>query len=87
MRLLAALGAQRNDHVDDVCPYRISRLAQACRRLGHAALTDVHTATDHVYSDHRIALQTQMLSRRGRRANAVRIVHGQGACGESGQAY
>jgi dipeptidyl aminopeptidase/acylaminoacyl peptidase len=36
-------------------------LAKADRALGGAAVTEVHLATDHSYSDHRIALETAVI--------------------------
>jgi pimeloyl-ACP methyl ester carboxylesterase len=37
------------------------RLAQALKKAGNSAVTEVHMATDHPYSDHRIALESAIL--------------------------
>ena len=37
-------------------------LFEALKKAGDARATDVHMETDHVYADHRIALQTAVLA-------------------------
>lgn len=47
---------------NDLFVHQGMNVAQACRITQHADLTDIHIDTDHMYSDRRIALQTEILS-------------------------
>ena len=42
-------------------PPRTGALADALRKAGDAKVSFVHMATDHGYSDHRIALETAVI--------------------------
>ena len=46
---------------DGLAPFSTA-LAEAVRKQGSKHVTEAHYATDHSYSDHRIALQVEVLN-------------------------